>query len=182
MKAEGSLSHTSERLTSDEAICFSSRILQQEDEGVFWWRFYVDDEHEKDCGIELAEDSLPSAEMYVLPSSSAPNQPLDELTVEVTSFWSLLGKGGGGWFPYTPGDNLPSGFSNLCQVISIDLASSDGSDGNYVAEVQVGAPGKPPQALTVHSQSAITPNVTVLRFNGGIQGVDRLVDAGRRLV
>ncbi|KAJ2932718.1 hypothetical protein H1R20_g4372, partial [Candolleomyces eurysporus] len=179
LKAEGGLSRTSERLTSNEAVRFGSRIIQRHNLGVFWWSFHVDDEYERDCGIELGEDTLPSAEMSVLPSANSPNEPLDKLTVEITSFWSLLRKESGGWLSYTPGDSLPPGFSNLCQVICIDLPPSDG---NYVSEMHVGAPGKPSQVSTVHSQSAITPTEAVLMFSGGAQSVDGLVDDGKRLV
>ncbi|RXW21090.1 hypothetical protein EST38_g4774 [Candolleomyces aberdarensis] len=179
VKAEGSISRTKEHSTSNEAVRFSSRIIQRQNLGVFWWSFQVDDEYETDCGIELGEDNLPSAEMSVLPSANSPNQPLDELTVEITSFWSLLRKKSGGWFSYAPGESLPPGFSNLCQVISIDLPPGDG---NYVSETQHGAPGKPSQVSTVHSQCAISPTAAVLMFGGGVQEVDGLVDAGRRLV
>jgi hypothetical protein len=166
LKAEGSLGHTGEHSTSNETIRFNSRIIQQEDEGVFWWRFYVDDEHEKDIGIELGEDSLPSADMYVLPSASPPTQPLDKLTVEIISFWSLLGKESGGWLSYTRGKTLPPGFSNICQVISIDLPPGDG---NYVSSISVGDPGNPQQVPTVYSESGITPTAAVLMFGGGAE-------------
>jgi hypothetical protein len=122
----------------NEAVRFNSRIIQQQHKGVFWWSFHVDDEHEAECGVQLAEDSLPSAKMSVLPSDSPQlTQPLDKLSVEILSFWSLLGKGGRGWLSYTPGNTLPPGYSNLCQVISIDLPPSNGS---YVSKLQVRAP------------------------------------------
>ncbi|RXW11198.1 hypothetical protein EST38_g14657, partial [Candolleomyces aberdarensis] len=161
-KAEYGLGHTGERATSDEAIRFTSRIIQRQNRGVFWWNFHIDDEYETDGGVELKEDSLPSAEMSALPSQNPPNQPLDKLTVEITSFWSLLKKGSGGWFFYAPEDSLPPGFSNLCQV---------------------GAPGTSSQVSIIHSQSAISPTAAVLMVGGGgAQEVDDLVNAGQRLV
>jgi hypothetical protein len=179
IKAEGSLSHTAERLTMNEAIRFNSRVIHRQHLGVFWWSFCIDDEHEKECGIVLAKDSLPSAKMSVLPSDCPQTQPLDKLSVEITSFWSLFRKGGRGWLSFTPGDTLPPGFSNLCQVISIDLPPGDG---NYVSELQVGAPGKPEQEPNVHCRSAITPTEAVLMFGGGVQSVDGLVNTSKRLV
>ncbi|RXW20439.1 hypothetical protein EST38_g5426 [Candolleomyces aberdarensis] len=140
-KAEYSVGRTGERAMSDEAVRFTSRIIQRQNRGVFWWTFHVDDEYETDCGVDLKEDSLPFAEISRLPSQNSPDQPLDKLTVEITSFWSLLKKGSGGWFSYAPGNPLPPGFSNLCQV---------------------GAPGTSSQASIIHSQSAISPTAAVL--------------------
>lgn len=51
-----------------------------------------------------------------------------------------------------------------------------------MSEMQVGAPGKPEQVSIVHSQNAITPTAAVLMFSGGVQSVDGLVDAGKRLI
>jgi hypothetical protein len=181
-KAECGRSDTKERSTSDEGIRFNSRIVQRQNRGVFWWIFHVDDEYEKECGIELGEDSLPSAEMSVLPCANTLDEPLNALTVEITSFWSLLRKEDGGWLSYPPGDSLPPGFSNLCHVACFDLPSHDG---NCVADLHVGPPGKPTeQVLVMHAQSNIVPRSTVL-MQGGKDAHEegtRLINVGSQLL
>ncbi|KAJ2932722.1 hypothetical protein H1R20_g4376, partial [Candolleomyces eurysporus] len=162
--AEFSRTTTGEDSTSDESIRFKSRIIQQEDQGVFWWTFHVDDEHAKELGIELGEDHLPSAEMSVLQASAGtPNQSLDRMSVEIASFWSLLGKGNGKWISYSQQDPPPTWYSNICQVVSIDLPPGDAK---HAAELHV-QPDTPTQQISIPlPPSSITPEMAVMT-NGG---------------
>ncbi|KAJ2934748.1 hypothetical protein H1R20_g2336, partial [Candolleomyces eurysporus] len=188
VKVEGT--HIGEHARANEVIYYSSRIIQRQNLRMLWWSFHVDDPNEKDCGVELTESALPSAEISVLSSGSShsPNPTLDKLTVEITSFWSLLKKGRGGeWFSFALGKSLPPGLSNLCQVICFDLPPHDG---HYISETHVGARAAqedpreppPPPVSTIHCQSVISPFDGVLMLGGVQESMDGLANAGRRLV
>jgi hypothetical protein len=92
-----------------EDVRISPRFIQQQILGMFWCS--VDDEYSTGCGIELAEDSLPFSEI------SGNNIIL--ITADEAG-------GGGSHPPMLP--QLPPGFSNLGQVICIDLPPGDGGE------------------------------------------------------
>ncbi|KAJ2934628.1 hypothetical protein H1R20_g2458, partial [Candolleomyces eurysporus] len=170
--AEFGRTTTGEDSTSDESIRFKSRIIQQEDQGVFWWTFHVDDEHAKERGIELGEDHLPSAEMSVSQASGCtPNHSLDKMSVEIASFWSLLGKGNEEWISYGPQDPLPTWYSNICQVVSIDLPPGDAKHG---AELHVGPESPTEQMPIILSPTATPPKLAVLTNGGKVNASKRL--------
>jgi hypothetical protein len=92
--AAGKLTATRAKETSwsAEVRKFNSRITQFDSRGVVLWGFSVDDPYERERGIRLDDDSLPSAELEFFGDGDPPPPP-EFLHIEVTSCWSL--KSGG---------------------------------------------------------------------------------------
>ena len=82
-------SQTNETSSSAEVKKFTSRITQFDRRGVVLWGFSIDDPYERERGVGLNEDTLPSVEFEFL-GDGAPPPPPELFRVEVTSCWSLI--------------------------------------------------------------------------------------------
>lgn len=153
---------TKERSTANEVIINKSRIIQKQGLGTVWWDFHVDDEYAVETGLGLAEGTLPFVDMDFMRDRKSSNLAPHRLTVEISSFWSLIRNNGlSAWLTYDAGGSLPPAFSNLCQVVCWDLLPTLDDNGNYVATINVGASSKPLEKLTVHCENAIEASAAV---------------------
>ena len=70
-----------------EVTYIISQIKQHHRDGSVWWHYCYDDENDKNGGLRLDENTLPSAEFRLLPKSPDPIPPA--MNISVGSFWSL---------------------------------------------------------------------------------------------
>ncbi|KAJ2927058.1 hypothetical protein H1R20_g10032, partial [Candolleomyces eurysporus] len=110
--------HTKKQSTTAERVFFRDRVFLEEGRGSFAWIYHIDDEDAKERGFELPPHYLPTVELEYFPYGHVSPE---KLSVEVSSFWSLV--------PDQTGNKVldaarptPLGYSNLCQDIWFDLA------------------------------------------------------------
>jgi hypothetical protein len=107
---------------------FNSRITKFSSRGFVSWGFSIDDPHERERGILLDEEILPSVEFEFL-GDDVPSAPPEFLRVEVKSCWSLISNAKG-WVPNwlnqlgEPMSNSPS-HSVLCQVVVLEIPTCE---------------------------------------------------------
>jgi hypothetical protein len=96
--------------TGIERVRFTSAIMQMNIKGVFTWGFEVNDEREKLLGLQLSGDSLPHLSLEYLEDAGQPLKSAipQELTVEISAFWSLM--------PPRPSGNWWCSIFTVCHV------------------------------------------------------------------
>lgn len=120
------VSRSKELSLAAELVDFKDRVFLEERPGSRAWTYHVDDEAARERGIELSASYLPMVELEYSPDNEQTSS--SQLTVEVSSFWSLVPpQSGSNQFLDTARLALP-GFSNLCQDIWLDLAAAKGDD------------------------------------------------------
>jgi len=136
--ALGSISGTGAKESSStkEVQAFDSAIIWKPYKGAISWNFTVDDPNQQQHGVVLHElGTLPSMScMFMGNSDDAPPPPAPDLFgVEVMSFWSLFAS-------KSISVKLPTPYSNLCQIMKLDLPSqlSKSSYYNAVAKTTPG--------------------------------------------
>ena len=126
-----------ESLSYLEMRNYGSWITQGDSYGVVWWGFNIDDPHAQEAGIELL-DTLPSAEFEFLgKNASLPAW----VHVEVSSCWSLISstENRQSWLLALIGLAKPKGlsYSNLCQIIQLEMPSTLLEDCKYMSLTDV---------------------------------------------
>ena len=133
-------SRTNETSSSAEVKKFTSRITQFDRRGVVLWGFSIDDPYERERGVGLNEDTLPSVEFEFL-GDGAPPPPPELFRIEVTSCWSLISgskRRAPSWFSQPGRPKAPS-HSVLCQVVVLEIPTRRLSESSeYVATLDVG--------------------------------------------
>jgi hypothetical protein len=130
---------------SDEVKKFKSRITKFSSRGLVWWGFSIDDPNQRERGILLEEEFLPSVEFEFLGDGDPPPPP-EFLRVEVKSCWSLKSNAEGWvpkWLDSRAGQStslkVPS-HSVLCQVVVLEIPTYDLSESSkYMATLDVKA-------------------------------------------
>ena len=128
------------RKESPSTKVFNSRIIQKDHNGAIWWDFRVDDPYKRQHGLDMQElGTLPSCTFEG--SSAAPPPPAPALFgIEVMSCWSLIPSESSPllWPAFGSSEvKPPTPYSNLCQIMLLDLPSQLSKDFYYkvVAEV-----------------------------------------------
>ena len=138
-------SKTKELFLSKEVKIFNSRIIQEDHDGAVSWDFIVDDPYQQERGSELCE-SLPCVSSTFLESSDdAPPPPAPEIfDIKITSCWSLIPSNRNplswltAWLPPTSLEVMaPTPYSNICQILLLDLPSQLSKDSYYKAVAKV---------------------------------------------
>ena len=134
---------TKEILSTKECKVFNSRIIQKDHDGAIWWEFIVDDPNQQQQGLDLQQlDTLPCMSCkFVGSSDGVPPPPAPDLFgVEVMSCWSLIPSKSNplSWLAswLAPGSSEvkpPTPYSNLCQIVLLDLPSQLPEDSYYKA-------------------------------------------------
>ena len=133
--------------STKEHKVFDSGIIQKDHNGAIWWEFRVDDSNQQQHGLDLQELGTLPCVSCTFEGSSGDTQPSpvpDLFGVEVMSCWSLISSESNllsllaSW--PTPGSSevkQPTPYSNLCQIMLMDLPSQllEGSFYKDVAEV-----------------------------------------------
>ncbi|RXW22527.1 hypothetical protein EST38_g3311 [Candolleomyces aberdarensis] len=121
----------------------NERILLTEGRGRYEWLYNINDwKPLPQDTVDLVELDLPLVELKYFPYG---HEKPHQLTVEVSSVWSL-NQDPKHWSPSLIGDCLTApGYSNLCQHVFFDLSSEDLGDGTHAATLNVS--GYPPGAL-----------------------------------
>jgi len=133
----GTAMRTSEAASSSEQKRFNSRITEQSMLGLAWWGFNIDDPHEREEGIEMSNETLPSAEFEFLGNSDAPSSLPEHLNIEVASYWSIITSSGHDltWLKTLLASK--TGYSNLCQVVTMAVPSNLSKRSTYKATLHV---------------------------------------------
>jgi hypothetical protein len=131
---------TKETSWSGEVKKFNSRITEFDSRGFVSWGFSIDDPHQRERGILLEEDILPSVGFEFL-GDDVPPPPPESLRVEVKSCWSLVSNAKG-WVPnwLGPSASKAPSYSVLCQVVVLDIPTRELLEpSKYVATLDVKA-------------------------------------------
>ena len=161
-----SVTRTQETASSAEMRKFNSRITQHESRGVAEWGFSIDDENERQGGIVLSEDNLPSVVFEFIAENMPP--PPEFFRVEVRSCWSLGSCHNGQpprWLRQptqsTSTSKVPA-HSVLCQVIVLEIPTCQLSapskymatlNMNSIYDIDVQLPGLVKVIPTIHGDS-----------------------------
>ncbi|KIK05379.1 hypothetical protein K443DRAFT_91432 [Laccaria amethystina LaAM-08-1] len=132
-----------ESSSTKEFKVFNSRIIQKDYNGAIWWEFIVDDPNQQQQGLDLQElGTLPCVSCtFVGSSDNAPPPPAPDLFgVEVMSCWSLISSESNSlsllasWLALGSSEvKPPTPYSNLCQIMLLDLPSQLPEDSFYQA-------------------------------------------------
>ncbi|KAJ7575342.1 hypothetical protein C8J56DRAFT_1032569 [Mycena floridula] len=126
----GSTSMTLKTSLASERLKKGSRITQRDFGGHISWLFAVDDEHEKQYGLEITEENLPSVDFRLLPDVHNPVTLPATARTEVASYWQLP-------FPLKSQSEAPHlCFQNLCLVVALQLPSNLTQSLSYRATLQ----------------------------------------------
>jgi len=108
-------SRTGEQSIATEKTALVSRIIQRDIGPIVSWSFHIADPFDQDTGLTLSSEKHPHAHFEFRGKTPAP--PPEYLTLEISTYWSLLS--GSAWLS---SKDTPS-FSNLCKIITLDLPS-----------------------------------------------------------
>ncbi|KIK04994.1 hypothetical protein K443DRAFT_91988 [Laccaria amethystina LaAM-08-1] len=166
-----------ESSSTKELKVFNSRIIQKDYNGATWWEFTVDDPNQQQQGLDLEElGTLPCVSCTFVGSSDGtppPSAP-DLFGVEVMSCWSLISLKSNphsllaSWLALrSPEVKPPTPYSNLCQIMLLDLPSQLPEDSYYKAVAKA-----TPSSSTVFdvehpSPYKFTPLINFSRSEGG---------------
>ena len=127
--------------SSSEQKQFTSRITEDGMRGVAWWGFNIDDPFEREGGIRMRDETLPSAKFEFLGNTKVPAPSLPEFVhVEVASYWSILTGDGRdvSWLNTILKSAPKSGlYSNLCQVVVLKIPSQLSERSIYSATLHI---------------------------------------------
>ena len=166
-----------ESSSTKELKVFNSRIIQKDYNGATWWEFIVDDPNQQQQGLDLQElGTLPSVICTFMGSSDcAPPPPAPDLFgVEVMSCWSLISLKSGphsflaSWLALGSSEvKPPTPYSNLCQILLLDLPSQLSEDSYYKAVARA-TPSSSTVFVVEHpSPYKFTPLINFSRLEGG---------------
>ncbi len=126
-------SQTGEKSTAIEKTSLVSRIIQRDIGPTISWSFHIADPFDQDTGLTLSSEKLPRAHFEFRAKNPAP--PPKYLTLEISTYWSLLSAHAtsSAWLS---SEDTPS-FSNLCQVVTLDLPSDLQGFHKYNADLLV---------------------------------------------
>jgi tetratricopeptide (TPR) repeat protein len=134
---------TKESSSTKELKVFNSRIIQKNHDGAVWWEFIVDDPYQQQQGLNMQGlGTLPCVSCtFVESSDDAPPPPAPDLFgVEVMSCWSLIPSKSNplsllaSWLALGSSEvKPPTPYSNLCQIMLLDLPSQLSTNSYYKA-------------------------------------------------
>jgi hypothetical protein len=147
-----------ENSKASERVLLTSGITQKERLGVITWGFGVDDEKEQLDGLELSDDKLPNLSLAYLPDArqlSGDGIP-EELTVEISAFWSLALQQPSTWLSISNlislGQRLPE-YSNFVHSARVDLPADMDHDGHFVGKQDIVNGGGIPERREIITKS-----------------------------
>ena len=109
-------SRTGEQSTATEKTSLVSRIIQSDIGPNISWSFHIGNSFDQETGFTLSPEKLPRAHFVF--QGKTPVPPPNHLTLEISTYWSVLSPHGGSIWLILEG--TPS-FSNLCEIITLDL-------------------------------------------------------------
>jgi len=134
---------TKELSSAKELKVFNSRIIQKNHDGAVWWEFIVDDPYQQQQGLDMQElGTLPCVSCTFVESSddAPPPSAPDLFGVEVMSCWSLIPSKSNplsvlaSWLALGSSEvKPPTPYSNLCQIMLLDLPSQLSKNSYYKA-------------------------------------------------
>ena len=134
---------TKELSSTKEVKVFNSKITQKDYNGAIWWEFIVDDPNQQQQGLDLQElGTLPYVCCTFVGSSDDVPPPAapDLFGVEIMSCWSLIPSKSNpisllaSWLAFGNSEvKPPTPYSNLCQIMLLDLPSQLPEDSYYKA-------------------------------------------------
>jgi hypothetical protein len=130
-------SGTIDRSSSREATKYSSCITQNDDEGVCWWKFNIDDDNEKKVK-KFTKNMLPRVDFEFVADHGLPPLPKRSL-IEVASFWSLSYQQG--WWTllnWIATKSRSWQHRNLCQVVLLEIPRFIWAKSRYKARETTG--------------------------------------------
>jgi hypothetical protein len=134
-----------ETSSGSEQKQFTSRITEDGTRGVAWWGFNIDDPFEREGGIRLHDETLPSAKFEFRGNTKAPAPSLPEFVhAEVASYWSILTGGDHdvSWLDTILKRAPTAGlYSNLCQVVVLKIPSQLSESSFYCATLHIDSAG-----------------------------------------
>ena len=116
--------------STEEIKVFNPSIRQRDRDGVCWWTFIIDDPYQQQQKLDMQElSTLPYVSCTFMGSSDdEPPPPAPNLfDVEIMSCWSSIP------LKNNPQMKPPSPYSNLCQIMQLDLPSQLSRDSYYKA-------------------------------------------------
>ena len=131
-----------ESSSTKELKVLNSRITQEDHDGAISWEYTVDDPYQQEKGLDMKElGTLPCVSCtFVASSDDAPPPPAPDLFgVEVMSCWSLISSKQkpltlfASLLSFGSSEVKPPAYSNLCQIMLLDLPSQLSKDSYYKA-------------------------------------------------
>ena len=125
-----------------ECKILNSRVIhvQKDYNGAIWWDFRVDEPYERQQGLDMQElGLLPSCTFEGTLAAPPPLAP-DLFGVELMSCWSLIPPESNPllWPAFGSSEvKPPTPYSNLCQIMLLDLPSQLSKDFYYKAVTEV---------------------------------------------
>ncbi|KDR69623.1 hypothetical protein GALMADRAFT_49843, partial [Galerina marginata CBS 339.88] len=122
-----------EKSTGYEKKQFTSRIRQQDDDGIIEWGFNLDDSNDQEEGIDVSVDNLPNVCFEFPGDTDDPPHPPEYIEVEIGSYWSIIreGKKESKWFQKIFNrSSSASGcqdvfYSNMCHIVALKANPSE---------------------------------------------------------
>ncbi|RXW18191.1 hypothetical protein EST38_g7659 [Candolleomyces aberdarensis] len=162
---------TSENSKASERVRFTSGIMQKEWLGEYTWGFNVDDEKEQLMGLELSDDKLPNLSLAYFPDARQPSESdiPEELTVEISAFWSLAPQRPNSWLSISNlislGQRLPE-YSNFVHSVRVDLPADMDHDGHFVGKQDIVNGGGIPERREIITKSGSILVSTGIQLTG----------------
>jgi hypothetical protein len=128
----------SEASDAEEVIHIRSRIRQYHRDGLVWWYYDVDDANDKNGGLRLNENTLPSTSFHLLGNSPDPMPSV--MQISVGSFWSLQSSTKSNSFLSLFHPQSPPCFPrhmNLYERILLEIPSDLAADSAYMETVKL---------------------------------------------
>lgn len=154
-KLEGGLTWTNEETIGSEKKQYTSRITQQEVDGVVWWGFNIDDPNEQEDGIDMPDDILPAVHFKFVGDSEIRAPPPERMDIVIASYWSIIPQSEpkSTWIHKLLHLMKSSGntqqaisYSNLFQIVSLETVPSNlPEESHYKAGMQVWPGATDPQ-------------------------------------
>ena len=165
-----------ESSTTKELKVLNSRIIQEDHDGAISWEFTVDDPYQQEKGLDLKElGTLPSVSCTFIGSSNdEPPPPAPDLFgVEVMSCWSLISSKKkpatlfASLFSFGSSEVKPLTYSNLCQVMMLNLPSQLSNDSYYKAIAKATPSSAMPFEVKRKSSHKFDPYINFSSSEGG---------------
>ena len=111
----------------------TSRITELHQGGVVEWGFEVNDPNHQEDGIKIPNDAFPMACFEFLGDPKDPPTPPEHMDIGIISYWSMVlpsGPKNNWWrrllnFSRSSGKNMAVSYSNLCQIVALNICPSD---------------------------------------------------------
>jgi hypothetical protein len=175
LEATAATARTTKTTSCSQVTRYSSRITQHDCLGVAWWGFSVEDAYDKENGIEMVKDHLPTVDFEFLAEDGLAPAP-QYIDVEVASYWTL----GRGLTSIIPGKrpNLPP-YSNLCQVAVVKLPSNLQESHRHISVLNVCSGSRPEARVQPILQGSLQVS-SVVCLAGDPKG--KSLETGKRLL